>query len=63
MLLLGLGRIGGGILEIYTYLSLSVFLFLIVFEAVNFFLLNWNKMHCWNILSFLLTFRLSHPDL
>ena len=63
MLLLSLDRIGGGILEIYTYLSLSVFLFLIVFEAVDFFLLNWNEIHCWNILSFLLTFRLSHSDL
>jgi len=52
MLLLGLDEIEEGILEISTCLLLSAFLSLIIFGALELFLLNWDEKHCQNILCF-----------
>jgi len=62
MLLLGLDEIEEGILEISTCLPLSAFFSLIIFGALELFLLNWDEKYCQNILCFLLTFRLFHLD-
>lgn len=58
MLLLGLGGIDGGILEISTCLLLDSFLKIILCKRV---LLNCEDIHCLKVLFFLLAVSLSQP--
>ena len=59
MLLLGLGEISKGILEISAYLPLDGFLVDMLFVRV---LLNYTDTHCLKDLLSLLTVSLSQPD-